>query len=100
MLRTTKVKRSLVVILLACVSYGCVRGTVRPETRLDESELSRGVASGTSTVHEQAFLKTVGGDVKSAAGNMIYLCPIGVGQYLVEVARLRREQEVANRFAL
>jgi hypothetical protein len=103
-------QRLLVVTLLACMSYGCSGGgikiggvtvwgrrgsgereVVHPKIRLDESELSRGVASGTSTVQGQAFLKTVGGDVKYAAGDLIYLCPKGVGMYLIEAASMRRE---------
>ena len=102
MIKRMSMHRLTLIILLAWAPYGC--GTVlwggppkkvvlRPTTLLDESELSRGMAPGTSTIEGQAFLKTVGDDVKYAAGDVVYLCPKPVGNYLVEVAKLRERED-------
>jgi hypothetical protein len=46
------------------------------QTVFDEAEFAPYAASGTATVTGQAFLKTLGGDVKLGAGNTVQLLPV------------------------
>ena len=67
---------------LAATLAGCVVRQYTPPppplTRpaFPESEYLRYVGTGTNSVTGQAFLKTRGGDVKTAAGNDVYLQPV------------------------
>jgi hypothetical protein len=63
---------------MAAIALGVLVGCVRTETMtstFDASEAAFIEQAGTSTIHGQAFLKTVGGEVRYGAGNQIILIP-------------------------
>lgn len=67
-----------VVLVIAVLAVGCVT-IPQPVQHLavyDESALAWANAPGTAVVTGQAFLKTLGGDVKYAAGNPVYMLPV------------------------
>lgn len=71
-------KKALSIICLAIVA-GCVAPTKMPAVERIEfpiEEYSALPASGTGVVEGQAFLKTRGGDVKTAAGSVVLLNPV------------------------
>lgn len=52
------------------------------------------MSQGKGSVYGQAFLKTVGGDVKYAAGSVVSLCPESIReQFAIEAARAIRDLE-------
>jgi hypothetical protein len=73
-------KRVLSTTLFAAVIVGCAseRPTITPLPRppFPEAEYAALPKTGTGVVTGQAFLKTRGGDVKTGAGNTIYLNPV------------------------
>jgi hypothetical protein len=60
------------VLCLLCFGQGCV---AERKATFDEKQLTPYAGKGTGTVTGQAFLKTVGGDVKYGAGNKVLLVP-------------------------
>jgi len=73
-----KIKRIFTVLVLIAF-VGCVpRVAVKPADRIPfpEDEYKRLASTGTAIVKGQAFLKTRGGDVKTAAGNEVILNPV------------------------
>jgi hypothetical protein len=44
-------------------------------TKFDPAEVAWSTKPGTASIHGQAFMKTVGGDVKTCAGNEVDLIP-------------------------
>jgi hypothetical protein len=74
-------KRTLSIAALAATLAGCAVpnhtvSTPMPRPPFPEAEYARLPKTGTAIVTGQAFLKTRGGDVKTAAGNTIYLNPV------------------------
>jgi len=61
---------SLLLVLASCAN------TVELTTRFDASQAAYILEQGTGTIKGQAFLKTRGGDLKTAAGNMATLVPV------------------------
>lgn len=55
---------------------GCVIAPVKRTAVFNPAEYEPCLKEGTATITGQAFVKTAGGDVKFAAGNIIYLNPI------------------------
>jgi len=64
-------------VLLACSALGACMGAppYMIQTAYNEADFTPYKAPGDATLHGQAFLKTVGGDVKTCAGNAVYLMP-------------------------
>lgn len=71
------ISRWAAVLAIVCLT-GCARPVVHFEPRIPfpEAEYQALPRSGKAVVKGQAFLKTVGGDVKTAAGNKVWLNPI------------------------
>ena len=69
--------RVLVVVLMAVVLMSCTSIAPTPVSRIPfpESEYLSLPKTGTATITGQAFLKTRGGDVITAAGNEVLLNP-------------------------
>lgn len=73
-----KIKQILAALVLVAF-VGCVpRVAIKPVDRIPfpEDEYKRLASTGTAIVKGQAFLKTRGGDVKTAAGNEVILNPV------------------------
>ncbi len=70
--------RELIILVSACALAGAGCQAIEPIERISfpEGEYKALPAIGTARVEGQAFLKTVGGDVKTAAGNTVYLNPV------------------------
>lgn len=87
-------KKTLLVVLSCIALTAC---TPPPQTIIQRipfptEEYSRLATSGTATIKGQAFLKTRGGDVKTAAGNEVLLNPVtSYSQQWYEVNYLRQE---------
>lgn len=66
----------MTVTIVGLLGAGCA--TLQPVERMPfpEDEYNALPTTGTGTVAGQAFLKTVGGDVKTAAGNTVILNPV------------------------
>lgn len=66
------------IVATGCVAPSVYRGPPPPLSRMPfpEAEYAALNKVGTATVRGQAFLKTRGGDVKTAAGNPVYLNPV------------------------
>jgi hypothetical protein len=62
-------------LALAIVLTGCVTPH-KMATPYNEADFQPFDGTGTSTITGQAFLKTVGGDVKYGAGNTVSLMPV------------------------
>jgi hypothetical protein len=74
-------KRILLAATIAASLIGCAAPRVYIPTPIErppfpEAEYAALAKTGTATVTGQAFLKTRGGDVKTAAGNGVYLNPV------------------------
>lgn len=70
--------RGIAVLIGGCVAMFAGCQTVEPIERMSfpEAEYTVLPATGTARIEGQAFLKTIGGDVKTAAGNAVYLNPV------------------------
>lgn len=68
----------ILVVLMTVVLSSCASIAAKPIPRVlfQESEYLALPKTGTATIIGQAFLKTRGGDVKTAAGNEILLNPV------------------------
>jgi hypothetical protein len=67
--------RNLAIALLCCGLAGCIEP--QPRTAIyNPAELVPYSKSGTGKITGQAFLKTVGGDVKYGAGNDVWIHPV------------------------
>ena len=74
-----KMRQILTSLFLIAVVFGCAsRVAVNPIDRIPfpEDEYRSLASTGTAIVKGQAFLKTRGGDVKTAAGNEVILNPV------------------------
>ena len=72
-------KRAAFHLLLSVTLTGCTglpQGKVAPRMAFPESEYVVLAKTGIATVKGQAFLKTRAGDVKTAAGNEVFLNPV------------------------
>jgi hypothetical protein len=67
-------KIALLIIPLALAS--CAVPQQERVAKYDPAEYARYAGRGTARVSGQAFAKTVGGDVKCAAGNIVWLYPV------------------------
>ena len=67
-------KTKLFPLILALAFSGCEAPQSRTST-YKAAEYARYAGTGTAKITGQAFLKTVGGDVKYAAGNRVWLYP-------------------------
>lgn len=62
--------------------YVALVGCVRPAppfvigVQYNDADFAPFKGPGPATLHGQAFMKTVGGDVKTCAGNAVYLMPV------------------------
>ena len=65
-----------VALFVAAFLAGCAAPKVDLNSTLDPREVAYIKASGSGQIAGQAFLKTVGGDVKYAAGNAVTLIPV------------------------
>jgi hypothetical protein len=63
------------IVALATLFSGCVTQH-QMTTPFDESEFQSFVGKGTATITGQAFLKTVGGEVRYGAGDPVILTPV------------------------
>lgn len=63
-------------LLLALALAGCAAPLEERTATYNEAEYARYAGRGTAKIHGQAFLKTVGGDVKYGAGSTVYLYPV------------------------
>ncbi|WP_081253157.1 hypothetical protein [Pseudomonas yamanorum] len=70
-----KLKIIALMIGLALIS-GCANQQPVPRIPFPSAEYEALPTTGTGTIEGQAFLKTVGGDVKYGAGSEVYLVPI------------------------
>jgi len=62
--------------LVALLSLtGCIQVYQR-QARFNEAEFAPFTKTGSASLSGQAFLKTVSGDVKYGAGNLVYLIPV------------------------
>lgn len=70
--------RTMLAFLLLLGSCGCAPVAVQPINRIPfpEDEYKQLASVGSATIKGQAFLKTRGGDVKTAAGNEVLLNPV------------------------
>lgn len=70
--------RGLVILISIPVMMVAGCQTIEPIERISfpEPEYTALPTTGTARIQGQAFLKTVGGDVKTAAGNAVYLNPV------------------------
>lgn len=62
----------IAIMISACASAG---PPVAPQSQFNEAEYAPFKVDGTATISGQAFLKTQGGEVRHAAGNLIFLLP-------------------------
>lgn len=74
-------KLLMITVAIATLLMGCTAATQVPTDPIarppfPEHEYAVLEATGTAIVTGQAFLKTVGGDVKTAAGESVYLNPV------------------------
>jgi len=69
-------KRSCLALLIASLLSACAVKQPLQRPHFPEHEYSALEKQGTSTVTGQAFLKTRGGDVKTAAGSPVLLNPV------------------------
>lgn len=65
-------------LFLTVLLFGCAAPVQKPASRMPfpEAEYLALSKTGTAIVRGQAFLKTRGGDVKTAAGNQVLLNPV------------------------
>jgi hypothetical protein len=69
--------RNAILALLFFVLAGCVGATPQERAAVyNPAELAPYSKPGTGKIAGQAFLKTVGGDVKYGAGNIVWLHPV------------------------
>ena len=90
-------KTSLVIIALVLGLCGCATPPVKQIEAFNEAHFSRYQKPGTAQISGEAFLRTKGGDVKTAAGRRIYLVPLT--PYTDERAKImweRKEPEAAD----
>jgi len=72
-------QKSLIVLsfVIVLLFLGCASQTeYQRQAKFIESEYAPYAGKGTSSIVGQAFLKTRGGDIKFAAGNMVTLNPV------------------------
>jgi hypothetical protein len=67
--------RTLALALVACALAGCIEPQARTAV-YNPAELVPYSKPGTGKISGQAFLKTVGGDVKYGAGNSVWIHPV------------------------
>lgn len=70
---------SVMKILIALLTFTLISCAVPQQERVakyDANEYARYAGSGSARITGQAFAKTVGGDVKYAAGNTVWLYPV------------------------
>lgn len=54
---------------------GCAAQPYTIQTPFNDAEMAWSQSPGTAAIKGQGFLKTVGGDVKTCAGNVVSLVP-------------------------
>jgi len=69
-------KTKLFLTLIALALVGCAVPQQPRIAKYDSAEYAPYAGSGTAKISGQAFAKTVGGDVKFAAGNRVWLYPV------------------------
>ena len=70
-------KTKLFLLVAAAMLAGCATTPQQPRTaKYDPAEYAKYAGAGTAKISGQAFAKTVGGDVKFAAGNRVWLYPV------------------------
>jgi len=84
--------KKLIFVLIACFAItliSCVEQKIlKPSVPFDLVETQHALRDGDSTITGQAFLKTVGGDVKYGAGSTVILIPYT--RYVEETVNLRK----------
>lgn len=68
-------KLGIIILMAAALLAGCAE----PQTRVaqyDAAEYARYAGAGSAKIYGQVFLKTLGGDVKFGAGNVVWLYPV------------------------
>lgn len=89
-------KSLLTLSVLAITLCGCFSPPRRQVmTPFNEADFKSFVVSGTATIDGQAFAKTRGGDVKYAAGNLVYLMP--ATDYTRELVNIAQQGKVPLR---
>lgn len=63
-------------VIAAILLAGCAAQKVQLSSTFNPTEVAFFNKPGTAQINGQAFLKTVGGDVKTAAGNKVALVPV------------------------
>jgi hypothetical protein len=69
-------KTTILTVLAISWLVGCAAQKVQLSSTFDPDEVAFFSKPGTAQINGQAFLKTVGGDVKTAAGNQVALVPV------------------------
>jgi hypothetical protein len=67
-------KKIIIPVLTAATIVGCASTSKMTQT-FEPKNVEWVLEEGTRTITGQAFLKTLGGDVKTCAGNAVYLIP-------------------------
>lgn len=87
-------------LLLMFIAFtGCGLRTYRITTPFDEAQFIKYSQPGTAKITGQAFLKTLGGDVKYGAGNEIKLTPYNAYTHEIWQAAISNYRSLANKDA-
>lgn len=82
-------KETLIALVVASALVGCAQKPYVIQNTYDPSEYQWSNAKGTASILGQAFMRTVGGDVKTCAGAPVFLVPDT--RYVEEIVRAGAE---------
>ncbi|MET0947058.1 MAG: hypothetical protein ABWY17_01225 [Pseudomonas sp.] len=74
--RVMKLGKFAFAVVVVSMLGGCMTSPPVPRVPLNDSEYQRLPQVGTGVIEGQAFLKTLGGEVKYGAGSTVYLFPV------------------------
>lgn len=69
-------KQIFPILAVTLVISGCITPPVKQSVAYDETAFARYAERGSSSIYGDAFLKTKGGETRTAAGIPIYLVPL------------------------